>query len=57
MNRIQDKLVSDAFDHEELLTEWEYEFISDMADKPESYVLSEKQNEILTHISQKINRI
>lgn len=56
MNRIQTKFVSDAMDYEERLTEWELQFINDLADKPENYELSDKQNSVLNRISQKINK-
>ena len=44
MNRIQSKFVSDAMDYEERLSEWELQFINDLADKPDDYELSDKQN-------------
>lgn len=56
MNRIQIKFIVDALDREDVLSEWEWDFINDLADKPEDYELSDKQNSILNRISQKINR-
>ncbi len=53
MNEIQTKFVKDAMDNEELLTEWEHGFIESLADY--DVELSEKQNEILNRISQKVN--
>ena len=50
MNGLQKKIIVRALDEAEQLTEWEYEFISDMADKPDDYELSEKQNHILNRI-------
>lgn len=55
MNRIQIKFINDAQDNEHDLTEWEIDFINSLADKPENYELSEKQNTVLNRISQKIN--
>jgi len=54
MNRVQIKFIKDALDCEHALSEWEAEFINSLADKPEDYELSSKQNEILNRISQKI---
>ena len=56
MNRVQQQFICDAMDAEHLLTEWEQQFISDLADKADSYELSDRQNEILNRISQKVNR-
>lgn len=53
MNNIQKKFINDALDFPEPLTEWENEFVESLADKEETYILSEKQNEILNRISQK----
>lgn len=55
MNKIQTKFILDAMDSEDILTSWERDFINDLAVKPESYQLGQKQNEILNRISQKIN--
>lgn len=55
MNRVQKKFVLDALDAEEVLTEWEHQFINDLAEKPDSYELSDKQNEILNRIQRKVN--
>lgn len=53
-NRIQRKFILDALDQPERLNEWENDFISNLADKDDDYELSEKQNEILNRISQKL---
>jgi hypothetical protein len=50
MNGLQKKIICKALDAVEELTEWEHEFISDLAEKPESYELSEKQNHQLNRI-------
>ena len=53
-NRIQRKFISDALDNPDRLTDWENGFIDDLADKDDDHELSEKQNEILNRISQKL---
>lgn len=55
MNRVQIKFVKDALDQDYKLTEWEINFINDLADKPEGYELSEKQNAILNRIQGKLD--
>lgn len=54
MNRIQRKIVLDALDNEELLSEWEFDFVSDLADRGDDYPLSPKQNEVLNRIGSKV---
>ena len=56
MNRIQRKFVTDAMDNEEILTAWEIEFINNIASYDDDRELTDKQNEILNRISQKVNR-
>lgn len=56
MNKIQRKFVIDALDQEHKLTEWESQYINDLAERDEQnpdYVLSDKQNEILNRIQRK----
>lgn len=55
MNKIQIKFITEALDQEERLSEWESSFINDLAEKPEGYDLSDKQNEILNRIQRKLN--
>lgn len=57
MNRVQIKFVKDALDHEDHLTDWESQFINDLAVKPDDYELSDKQNAVLNRIIDKVNRI
>lgn len=57
MNRVQIKFIKDALDHEDHLTDWESQFINDLAVKPDDYELSDKQNAVLNRISDKVNRI
>lgn len=54
MNRVQIKFIVDALDQEYKLTSWESDYINDLADKPDDYELSEKQNSILNRIQGKI---
>lgn len=56
MNRVQRKFIIDALDHPDALTEWEYDFINNLAEREDDYELSEKQNSVLNRIIQKINR-
>lgn len=55
MNKVQIKFIQEALDNDDVLTEWEGRFINDMADKPETFELSEKQNEILNRIQKKLH--
>ena len=58
MNRIQKQFVLDAMEQDYKLSEWEFEFINDLATRDEKFpkmVLSDKQNEILNRISQKLD--
>lgn len=54
MNRIQIKIIKDALDQPEALTEWEYDFVNNLADKDDDYRISEKQNKILNKIGCKL---
>ena len=58
MNRIQRKFVVDALDQEHKLSEWESQFVNDLAERDEQnpdYVLSDKQNEILNRVQRKLD--
>lgn len=55
MNRVQIRFIKDALDQPEKLSDWENQFISDLAEKPESYELSEKQNAVLNRIQRKLD--
>lgn len=54
MNRFQIKIVTDALDQPENLSDWESDFISNIADKGDDYELSDKQNAIINRIGQKL---
>jgi hypothetical protein len=57
MNRVQRKFVIDALDQEHKLSEWESQFINDLADRDENQPdlkLSDKQNEVLNRIQRKL---
>lgn len=58
MNRVQRQFVLDALDQEHKLTEWESQFINDLAERDErnpDSVLSDKQNEVLNRIQRKLD--
>lgn len=55
MNRVQIKFIKDAIDQDYKLTEWEFNFVNDLASKDETYELSDKQNEVLNRISNKLD--
>jgi len=58
MNRVQRRFVLDALDQEHKLTEWESEFINDLAERDEKIPdkpLTDRQNEILNRISQQLD--
>lgn len=54
MNKFYKRIILDGLENEEMLTEWEVEFISNLAEKPDEYELSEKQKEVLKRIEHKI---
>lgn len=55
MNRVQIRFIKDAIDQAWKLTEWENNFINDIAEKGDDYVLSDKQNAILNRIQSKLD--
>ena len=55
MNRVQQRFILDALEQDDKLSEWEFDFINSLADRPEEYQLSEKQNEILNRIQRKLD--
>jgi len=55
MNRVQIRFIKDALDQPEKLTDWENQFINDLAEKPDDYELSEKQNFHLNKIQRKLD--
>ena len=58
MNRVQRKFVIDALDQEHKLSEWESQFINDLAERDEKQPdlkLSDKQNAILNRIQRKLD--
>lgn len=57
MNGVQRKFVLDALDQEDRLTEWEAQFINDLAERDEKSPdreLTDKQNEVLNRIQSKL---
>jgi len=57
MNNYHKKSILQAMDHEELLSEWEIDFIDSLAGKDDNYNLSEKQIEYLNKIGSRIAAI
>lgn len=55
MNRAQKRFVKDALDQPEKLSDWENNFINDLAEKEEDYELSDKQNDVLNRIQRKLD--
>jgi hypothetical protein len=58
MNRVQRKFILDALDQEHKLTEWECQFVNDLAacdERNPDMELSDKQNEILNRIQRKLD--
>jgi len=53
MNGFQRKIISDALEDPDRLTEWEYDFVNNLADKDDFIDLTDKQNAIVNRISQK----
>jgi hypothetical protein len=54
VNRIQKQIVKDALDTPEILSDWQYDFVNDLADKEDCYELTEKQNTQLNKIGSRI---
>jgi len=54
MDRVQINMIKEAQDNENMLSEWEHDFINSLADKDEDYTLSEKQNAVLLRINNKV---
>lgn len=54
MDRFQKGVIKQALDYPELLSDWENDFISNIADKDDDYELSEKQNDVINRIEHKI---
>lgn len=55
MNGFQKKIILDALDQLERLSEWECDFINDIADKDDDYELSKSQNAVVNRIAQKLD--
>lgn len=54
MNRLQIQIIKEAMEQDYRLSEWEFNFINDLAAKDDDYELSEKQNHILNKIGSKV---
>lgn len=49
------EIVLEALDNEEMLTDWEWDFILNVAEKPNGWVPTPKQQEVLNRIWAAIN--
>ncbi len=49
-NRVQIRFIKDALDSEEKLNDWERGLIDSLAEKDDSYILSDTQNDMLNKI-------
>ena len=56
MNTLQQRIINKALEHSEHLTDWEYDFVYSLSDRPGTYQLSEKQNSILNRIWEKLDK-
>lgn len=54
MNKIQRSIINNALDAAADLTEWEYNFISNIAEYDDDYILSEKQKHCLYKINNRL---
>ena len=54
MNGFQEKIIEKAMDNDHKLSSWECEFVENLSEKSDRYELSDKQNEILNRISEKV---
>lgn len=54
MNGFQKKLILAALDAEDVLTEWEWDFINSIAELDDEECLTTKQNSVLNRISEKV---
>lgn len=55
VTRDQSDIIKAALDQPENLTEWEYDFINSLADEDEYYILSDKQDSMLSRIEIKLD--
>ena len=53
-NRVQRQIIIDALDNEDLLSDWESDFINDIADYDNDKELTHNQNKILNKIGNRI---
>ncbi len=55
MTKDQKNIIKTALDQPENLTEWEYEFISSVAEEENDYELSDRQVRVLDRIETKLD--
>jgi len=54
MDKVQISIIKGALDNEIALSDWEIQFVNDIAEKGDDYTLSEKQIEIVNRIGNKV---
>jgi len=54
MNRVQIQIIKEAMDSPEKLSNWEFDFVNDIAKKGDDYELSDKQNHIVNRIGSRM---
>lgn len=54
MNGFQKKIVLKALDNQDALSEWEVEFVNNLAGRKSEKPLSDRQNEVLNRIQHKL---
>ncbi len=54
MNGFQKRIIERANESDHKLSSWEIDFIESLSNKADNYELSDKQNEILNRISEKV---
>lgn len=54
MNGFQRRIIERAYENDHKLNSWECDFIESLSEKSDNYELSNKQNEILNRIGEKV---
>ncbi len=54
MNGFQKKVIQKAIENDHKLSPWECDFIDTLSDRSDNYELSDKQNDVLNRISEKV---
>ncbi len=54
MNKVQIQIIKEALEQPTRLSDWEYDFISNVAEEDDDYIFTKKQNHILNRIGSKM---